>query len=110
MNYNPQFETQNQAYVEKNAKYYRTKAREALTGFWWKAILVTLIASLLGGVAVGGASCNFNFNLGGSDVDDPTYEEGVYEEEEGDLILPRFEMMNDAKHIEGIEAIQYFGK
>lgn len=87
MNYNPQFETQNQAYVEKNAKYYRAKAREALTGFWWKAILVTLIASLLGGVAVGGASCNFNFNLGGSDVDDPTYEEGVYEEEEGDLIL-----------------------
>lgn len=30
--------------------------------------------------------------------------------EEGDLILPRFEMMNDAKHIEGIEATQYFGK
>ena len=30
--------------------------------------------------------------------------------EEGDLILPRFEMMNDAKHIEGIEAAQYFGK
>ena len=32
------------------------------------------------------------------------------EGEEGDLILPRFEMMNDAKHIEGIEAVQYFGK
>ena len=30
--------------------------------------------------------------------------------EEGDLILPRFEMMNDSKHIEGIEAVQYFGK
>lgn len=32
------------------------------------------------------------------------------EGEEGDLILPRFELMNDAKHIEGIEATQYFGK
>ena len=87
MNYDPQFENQTQPYVEKNAKYYRAMARQHLKGFWWKAILVTLIASLLGGVAVGGASCNFNFNLGGSDVDDPTYEEGVYEEEEGDLIL-----------------------
>ena len=89
MNYNPQFDNQNQYAqpVEKNAKYYRAKAREALTGFWWKAILVTLIAALLGGVAVGGVSCNFNFNFGGSNVDDPTYEEDVYEEEEGDLTL-----------------------
>ncbi len=87
MNYNPQFESQNQAYVEKNARYYRAKAREALKGFWWKAILVTLIASLLGGVAAGGFSCNLNFNFGGSNVDDPTFEEEVYEEEEGDLTL-----------------------
>ena len=36
----------------------------------------------MGGVAVGGVSCNFNFNFGGSNVDDPTYEE-----EEGDLTL-----------------------
>ena len=32
------------------------------------------------------------------------------EGEEGDIVLPRFELMNDAKHIEGIEAVQYFGK
>ncbi|MBQ8497089.1 MAG: histidine phosphatase family protein [Clostridia bacterium] len=30
--------------------------------------------------------------------------------ETGQLTLPRFELMNDAKHIEGIEAVQYFGK
>ncbi len=89
MNYTPQFDNQNQYAqpVEKNARYYRSKAREALKGFWWKAILVTLIASLLGGVAVGSFSCNFNLNLGGSDVDDPAYGEEGYEEEEGDLTL-----------------------
>lgn len=32
------------------------------------------------------------------------------EGEEGSLVLPRIELMNDAKHIEGIEAVQYFGK
>lgn len=82
MNYNPQFENQYLQPVEKNAKYYRAKAREHLKGFWWKAILVTLLASLLGGVAVGSASCNFNLNLGDSDVDDPTYEEDVYEDDD----------------------------
>lgn len=90
MNYNPQFDNQNQPYVEKNAKYYRSLARQHLKGFWWTAILVTLIASLLGGVAIGSASCNFNFNLGGSDIDDSTVEDGVYapiEEEEDELTL-----------------------
>lgn len=77
MNYNPQFDNQNQYAqpVEKNAAYYRAKAREHLKGFWWKAILVTLIASLLGGIAAGGFSYNFNFDLGDSGMDDPTIEE-----------------------------------
>ena len=89
MNYNPQFDSQNQYAqpIEKNAAYYRAKAREHLKGFWWKAILVTLIASLLGGVAIGGASCNFNFNFGGSNIDAPTIEEGVPTEDEDELTL-----------------------
>ena len=89
MNYNPQFDNQNQYAqpIEKNAAYYRAKAREHLKGFWWKAILVTLIASLLGGVAIGGASCNFNFNFGGSNIDAPTIEEGVPTEDEDELTL-----------------------
>ena len=87
MNYDSQFNNQNQVYIEKNAAYYRAMARQHLKGFWWTAILVTLLASLLGGVAVGSFSCNFNFNLGGTDVDDPTVEEDVYEESEGDLTL-----------------------
>ena len=39
---------------------FRRVARNRLKGFWWTAILVTLIASLLGGVAIGGASFNHN--------------------------------------------------
>lgn len=31
------------------------------------------------------------------------------EGEEGRLVLPRFDMMNDSKHIQGIEAEKYFG-
>jgi hypothetical protein len=29
--------------------------------------------------------------------------------EEGHLALPKFDMMNDSKHIQGIEAEKYFG-
>ena len=62
-------------------------ARRALKGFWWTAILVTLIASLLGGVSIGGG-INFNSGSAGAgiedDYDDPNLEveEGGGEDEE----------------------------
>lgn len=70
-----------QAHVEKNAAYYRQRAREALKGFWWKAILVTLVASILGGVAVG-SSFSFNFSFDESlFADEGTTDEGVTDDE-----------------------------
>ena len=59
------------------ARDFRKTARQALKGFWWTAILVTLVASLLGGVAVGSG---FNFNSGSTgyeDAYDPEYSESV---------------------------------
>lgn len=44
--------------VKKNAAYYRERARGVLKGHYWMTVLVTLIASLLGGVAV---SLTFSF-------------------------------------------------
>lgn len=41
---------------------YRARAREMLSGKWTKAVLVTLIAAILGGLVVG-ASANLNWNL-----------------------------------------------
>jgi probable phosphoglycerate mutase len=34
----------------------------------------------------------------------------LFEGEEGKLVMPRFELVNDAKHIKNIEAEKYFGK
>ncbi len=43
----------------KNAAYFRARARGALKGFYWYAVLAFLIAALLGGA--GGLSVNFDF-------------------------------------------------
>ena len=55
---------------------FRKAAKNALKGFWWVAALVTLLASILGGVAVGGGSVSigssgsgFKFDM--SDVETP---------------------------------------
>ena len=99
MNYNPQFDNQNeyaQPPIIKNAKYYRTVARERLKGFWWTAILATLIASLLGGVAVGSFSCNLNLgDFGASNGGDTTIEDGMYEEETNSVLT---EEQNSVRH------------
>ena len=51
--------------LPQKARDFRKIAWRALKGFWWMAILVTLIASLLGGVAVGGG---FSFNSGSGSI------------------------------------------
>lgn len=87
MDYN-QYQT---IYEERptKARDFRKIARKSLKGFWWTAILVTLVASLLGGVAVGGASFNFG-SSGTSYEDDYYYEDEEYEEtltpEEGEML------------------------
>ena len=63
----------------QKARDFRKIAWNALKGFWWTAILVTLIASLLGGVAVGGG---FSFNSGSGssgyeDAYDPEYSDSI---------------------------------
>ena len=77
MDYN-QYQT---IYEERptKARDFRKIARKSLKGFWWTAILVTLVASLLGGVAIGGG---FNFNSGSGstgyeDEYDPEYSDSV---------------------------------
>ena len=61
----------------QRAADFRKIARQRLKGFWWTAILVTLVASLLGGVVLsGGVSFNANVNVGGvssPDYSDPDY-------------------------------------
>lgn len=51
------YETYYQA-TPSRARDFRRTARQALKGFWWTAILVTLIASFLGGVSI---SLNYDF-------------------------------------------------
>ena len=46
--------------VEKNASYYRTRAREALKGKWGEGIVISLLYSLLGGGVAGGVSGSFS--------------------------------------------------
>ena len=61
------------------ARDFRKTARQALKGFWWTAILVTLVASLLGGVAVG-SGFSFNSGSGSSgyeDAYDPEYSDSI---------------------------------
>lgn len=71
-----QYQTIYQTRPER-ARDFRKIARKSLKGFWWTAILVTLIASLLGGVALGG-SVNFNFNFGSDDFESPDYSDPDY--------------------------------
>ena len=52
----------------KNAAYYRREARAVLKNRWGIAIIVTLLAMLLGGVA-GGFSFNFSFSNTGTSSD-----------------------------------------
>ena len=66
----------------QKARDFRKIAWNALKGFWWTAILVTLIASLLGGVAVGGGS--FNFGSSGTSYEDDYYYEDEYDPEYSD--------------------------
>lgn len=77
MNYNEySFDAQNYHDARpQRAADFRKRAKSALKGFWWKAMLVTLIASFFGGIAMGGASFNYNFG-----VDEPVYDEGEFEE------------------------------
>ena len=55
----------------KNAAYFRAKAREALKGVYWVALVAFLLASLLGGIPSGGVSfsseTNFNINVNSED-------------------------------------------
>ena len=87
MDYN-QYQTMYEERPTK-ARDFRKIARKSLKGFWWTAILVTLVASLLGGVAVGGSSFNFG-STGTSYEDDYYYEDEEYEEtltpEEGEML------------------------
>ena len=77
MDYN-QYQT---IYEERptKARDFRKIARKSLKGFWWTAVLVTLVASLLGGVAVGGSS--FNFGSTGTMYEDDSYYEDEYDPE-----------------------------
>lgn len=88
MDYN-QYQT---IYEERptKARDFRKIARKSLKGFWWTAILVTLVASLLGGVAIGGGS--FNFGSSGT-----SYEDGYYYEDEEyeETLTPEEEEMLD---------------
>ena len=75
MDYN-QYQTMYEERPTK-ARDFRKIARKSLKGFWWTAVLVTLVASLLGGVAVGSG---FSFNSGSTgyeDEYDPEYSESV---------------------------------
>ena len=56
------YETYYQTRPQK-ARDFRKIAWQALKGFWWTAILVTLIASLLGGV---GSGMSYDFSTSGS--------------------------------------------
>lgn len=57
-----------QSPVRKNAAYYRARARKALTGKYWYAVLAFLLASILGGIAgSGGSSVSFNNTSVGSE-------------------------------------------
>ena len=51
----------------KIAKDFRKKARESLTGNWPIAVLVGLVAALLGGIASEGPSVRFNLNTSNAD-------------------------------------------
>ena len=67
--YQPVYETR-----PTTAADFRRIARQRLKGFWWTAILVTLVAALLGGVALGGGvSFNFTFGSSAPDYSDPDY-------------------------------------
>ena len=67
----------------QRARDFRKIARQSLKGFWWTAILVTLVASLLGGVAAGGASIEYKFgNVGAQEDYVPEPDEETIGEEE----------------------------
>ena len=83
------YETYYQA-TPSRARDFRRTARQALKGFWWTAILVTLIASFLGGVTMNNG-VSFNSGFGGTvdtDYTDPDYgteedvEESIFTDEE----------------------------
>ena len=82
MDYN-QYQTMYEERPTK-ARDFRKIARKSLKGFWWTAILVTLVASLLGGVAVGGSS--FNFGSTGTSYEDDYYYEDEYDPEYSDSV------------------------
>ena len=70
------YETYYQA-APSRARDFRKTARQALKGFWWTAILVTLIASLLGGVSI---SLSYDFGSNNTETA-PEGEEEVVEPE-----------------------------
>ena len=83
MDYN-QYQTMYEERPTK-ARDFRKIARKSLKGFWWTAALVTLIAAILGGVVVGGASFNLGAGSTGGytpDMDTGEYEESLTPEEE----------------------------
>ena len=100
MDYN-QYQT---IYEERptKARDFRKIARKSLKGFWWTAILVTLVASLLGGVAIGGGSFNFG-SSGTSYEDDYYYEDEEYEE----TLTPEEEEMLDQELIDFDSIVEF---
>lgn len=70
------YETYYQA-APSRARDFKKTARQALKGFWWTAILVTLIASLLGGVSI---SLSYDFGSNNTETA-PEGEEEVVEPE-----------------------------
>lgn len=56
----------------KNAAYYRSVAREKLKKCYWVAVLVVLLAGLLGGVTTASYNFSSNTNLSSSDVSTET--------------------------------------
>ena len=65
--YNPQNDSFTPAPPQRERPYYRARdfraaARRALQGFWLMAIVVTFVASLLGGTSQVGVSADFNVN------------------------------------------------
>ena len=62
---------------------FRQRAREALSGNWFVAVVAGVIASLLGGVSTGGFSFNFDFSsedLEGVDLEAILYDLGIIKE------------------------------
>ena len=82
MDYN--YQDQATFYEERPQKAadFRKRAKQALKGFWWKAMLVTLIASCLGGIASSGVGSSFSNSYYGEEESEETAGENTEAAEE----------------------------